>query len=263
MSDSFFVRTVDGDVEWFLPTDPCRGPWSVDACHAGPPTGLLARASERLFPNQRLVRLTVDLTRPIPHAGFGVRTEVTRAGRTVSTARCSIIAEDGREIVTATTMHVAPGSTVEAPTHPYPTPTLDEAVPGRFPIPRATHDQPMFDSGVEVRYPPGEGPGPGPTRLWMRTLPLLADEPGSGFQRICALADCGNAVSRNDEPTRVAFMNTDLTILLHREPVGEWFGMDSVSRWEPTGHGMSDSILFDEQGAVGRSLQHLLLQSAH
>jgi len=213
-------------------------------------------------PDQRLVRLTVDLTRPIPHSGFGVRAEVTRSGRTVSTVRCSIIADDGREIITATTMHVAPGAPFDVPTQPYPTPRFADAVPGRFPIPEATHDQPMFDAGVEVRYPPGDGPDPGPTRLWMRTVPLLADEEGTGFQRICALADCGNAVSRNDEPTRVAFMNTDLTILLHREPEGEWFGMDSVSRWEPTGYGMSDSVLFDEQGAVGRSLQHLLLRPA-
>lgn len=262
VNTSFFTREVRHGEEWFLPTDACRGPWSVDACHAGPPTGLLARASERLVPEQRLARLTVDLTRPIPHEGFAVRAEVTRAGRTVSTVRCSIVSDDGREVVSATTMHVAAGTPIEVPTHLYPTPRLDDATPGRFPIPEATHELPMFDTGVEVRYPPGDGPEPGPTRMWMRALPLLPDEAGSGFQRICSLADCGNAVSRNDEPTRVAFMNTDLTILLHREPVGEWFGMDSVSRWEPTGHGMSDSLLFDESGPVGRSLQHLLLRPA-
>jgi len=57
-------------------------------------------------------------------------------------------------------------------------------------------------------------------------------------------------------------MNTDLTVLLHRDPDGEWLGTDSVSRWEPNGHGMSDSLLFDRHGPVGRALQTLLVQPA-
>jgi len=37
-----FFSSVDGD--WFTPNAEARGPWSEDACHAGPPTGLIARA---------------------------------------------------------------------------------------------------------------------------------------------------------------------------------------------------------------------------
>ena len=120
----------------------------------------------------------------------------------------------------------------------------------------------MFASAVEMRYPPGDGPGPGPTRAWMRTVPLLADEVPSPFQRICPLADCGNAISRNADPLPLTFVNTDLTILLHRPPVGEWLGMDSVSRWEPNGIGMSDSLLFDDLGPVGRALQVLVINTS-
>lgn len=262
MTSSFFtVEHVNGD-ECFRPTDACRGPWSADACHAGPPTGLLARASERLFPGQRLVRLTVDLVRPIPHAGFTIVAEATRTGRTVSTSSLAIVDAHGKVVVTAGAMHVAEGQHFHVPTTPHPIPDLAEAVPGRFPIAQGAHDLPMFTGAVEVRYPPGDDHEPGPTRMWMRTLPLLPDEEPSGFQRICPLADCGNAVSRNAEAGEYAFMNTDLTVLLHREPVGEWFGMESVSRWEPSGHGVSDSLLFDEQGLVGRALQTLFIQPA-
>lgn len=261
MDASFFeVDTRDGR-EWFRPTDSCRGPWSVDACHAGPPTGLLARAAERLFPDQRLVRLTVDLTRPIPHAGFAIEAEVSRSGRTVSTATMAIVDGDGRQVVTASAMHLATSAETGLPTAPYDTPHLGDARPDRFPITAAVHDLPMFSSGVAVRYPPGAGPDGGPTRMWMRTIPLLPDETPSGFQRIAPLADCGNAVSRNAEPDAVGFVNTDLTLVLHRDPVGEWLGTDSVSRWEPTGHGMSDSLLFDELGPVGRAVQVLLVRA--
>jgi len=259
---SFFEVDRSAGSEWFRPTDACRGPWSVDACHAGPPTGLLARAAERLFPEQRLVRLTVDLVRPIPHAGFSIDAEPSRTGRTVSTSSLAIVDGSGKVVVTASGMHLATGPHFHLPTTPYEAPRFEESEPGDFPIRSGAHELPMFSSGVEVRYPPGEGPEPGPTRLWMRALPLLPDEEPSGFQRICPLADCGNAVSRNSEVTDHAFMNTDLTVLLHRDPDGEWFGMDAVSRWEPNGHGMSDALLFDALGPVGRALQTLLVQPA-
>jgi hypothetical protein len=112
---------------------------------------------------------------------------------------------------------------------------------------------------VEVRYPPGQDPEPGPTTVWMRALPLLPDETPSPFQRICPLADCGNAIGRNAEPAEMGFMNVDLTIVLHRDPIGEWLGSRAVSRWEPTGIGMADALLFDGGGVVGRAVQTLLL----
>jgi len=256
MTGAFF--TIDGD--WFRPTDHCRGPWDPSACHAGPPTGLLARASERLLPEQQLVRLTVDLTRPIPHAGFRIDAAVTRKGRTVSTTEMTIVDTNGRPVVSARGMHIAGTDLGELPTAPSATPRLAESHPGPFPFAVGGHGLPMFSGSVEMRYPPGDEPGPGPTRAWMRTVPLLPDEAPSPFQRICPLADCGNAISRNADPRGLAFMNTDLTILLHRPPAGDWLGMDSVSRWEPNGVGMSDSLLFDDLGPVGRALQTLVIQ---
>ena len=55
-------------------------------------------------------------------------------------------------------------------------------------------------------------------------------------------------------------MNTDLTVAIHREPVGEWFGMRAVSRWERDGIGMSDALLSDDHGPVGRAIQTLLIR---
>lgn len=255
MTGAFF--TIDG--EWFRPTDHCRGPWDPNACHAGPPTGLLARASEQLLPDQQLVRLTVDLTRPIPHAGFRIDAVVTRRGRTVSTTTMTIVATDGKPVVSAHGMHVTATDLGDVPTAAASTPRLADSQPGVFPFAAGGHGQPMFSAAVEMRYPPGDDPGPGPTRAWMRTVPLLEHEVPSPFQRICPLADCGNAISRNANPLPLTFVNTDLTILLHRPPVGEWLGTDSVSRWEPTGIGMSDSLLFDDLGPVGRALQTLVI----
>lgn len=259
-SEAFVVASTTGEGEWFRPTGHCRGPWDPDACHAGPPTGLLARESERLVPDQQLTRLTVELVRPVPHAGFRVTGTIARRGRTVSTTELTIVDASGAPVVSARGMHLAGADLGPLPTLTTPVPPLADAVPGPFPIRRGGHDRPMFSGAVEVRYPPDDDPYPGPTRLWMRTVPLVLGEVPSQFQRICALADCGNGVSRNEDAGALAFMNTDLTVQLHRLPVGEWFGIDSRSHWEPNGIGMSDSLLFDEFGPVGRALQSLVIR---
>lgn len=252
---AFFGR----DGEWFRPTSHSRGPWDPDACHAGPPTGLLARAAESAVPDQRLVRITVDLTRPVPFAGFRLVTEVLHSGRRVSTAQVTMFDGDDRRVVTARTLHMAERPETDHPTAAWNPPTLSEATDGPFPSERTGHGLPLFRDAATFRYPPGEDSSPGPTTAWMRTVALLADEEPSGFQRLCPLADCGNAISRNATMTVTGAINADLTIVVHREPQGEWFGSQSVSHWQPDGIGMSDSLLFDQHGAVGRAIQTLVV----
>lgn len=260
MSESFF--TVDDD--WYRPTDHTRGPWDPDACHAGPPTGLIARELERRAPDTQLVRLSVDLLRPIPFAGFRIETGILHEGRTLASTTAELLDADGRLCVRGSGLHIAPQD-VEVPSNAASAPggRLADAEPRPFPITRALHGLPGFNGpGVETRYPPGEGPEPGPTTVWMRTIPLLPDEVPSPFQRICPLADCGNAFGRNAEPWEVRFVNPDLTLVLHRAPLGEWLGSQAEGHWQPNGIGLADALLFDEHGPVGRALQTLVLRPA-
>jgi hypothetical protein len=97
----------------------------------------------------------------------------------------------------------------------------------------------------------------------MRTkVAILAGEEASPFQQICPLADCGNGLSYNDYLDRVLFLNTDLTVSLHRDPVGDWYCSRSISHWETTGIGLADAELFDIEGSVGRATQNLILNPA-
>lgn len=272
MTDTFFgapeIRTVGGeDVEWFVPTDHTRGPWDPDACHAGPPSGLLVRAMERALPSVRLVRITVDLAKPIPMAGFHISTEVTRSGRTVAATRAAITDGNGIVRVSAIGLHIAeqhpPLFDGPLDNSDFVTPRLSESDEGVFPIrPPMRHGLPGFSgSAVRMRYPPGESPEPGATTAWMNTDPLLPDETPSPFQRICPLADCGNAFSRHVDPADVMFVNPDLTIALHRDPIGDWFGSRTVSQWQPSGIGLATATLFDEEGPVGQVVQTMVLRS--
>ena len=258
MSDSFFTR--DGD--WFRPTGHCRGPWDAEACHAGPPTGLLARAMEHALPDQRLCRITVELIRPIPFAGFRIVAQCTRQGRTVSTSEASLINDSGKALVVARGLHMTEQPLTEFPSHSASIGSPEQAIPGNFPIEETLHGLPAFNgSGVTVRYPEGQTNSPGPTTAWMKTVALLPDEAPSPFQRMCPLADCGNAFGRNADLQQVHFMNTDLTLSLHRDPEGEWLGTHSVGYWQANGIGLADATLYDARGAVGRALQTLLLKN--
>ena len=91
-------------------------------------------------------------------------------------------------------------------------------------------------------------------------MPLVAGEPTSPLCRVAAAADFGNGISwvlsRNDG---YRFINPDLTIYLHRHPVGEWVALEAATT--PTARlGLAESRLYDERGPIGRSVQSLLVE---
>ena len=261
MQDTFFHSDDNGN--WFKPTSHTRGPWHEDHCHAGPPTALMARAIERLNPQQKLVRLTIILLRPIPYVGFRINADITRRGRIVSTCTAELLDQQEKICATATSLQITPQDLHTMPSHHVSYGQHEDAIVGEFPLQTTLHDKPSFKGeGVSIKYPQGHSHEPGPTIAWMKTVPLLPNEEPSAFQRICPLADCGNAFGRNAEPSEINFMNPDLTVLLHRDPVGEWLGTSAACFWEDNGIGMSDAQLFDNQGSVGRAVQTLLLRPA-
>ncbi|MCI0517738.1 MAG: thioesterase family protein [Woeseiaceae bacterium] len=253
---AFFHR--DGD--WIVANDACRGPWSADACHAGPVTGTMARAVERAVAGKQLVRLTLSFQRPIPMGGFRISAKLERDGRAATSASAELHDRSGRICAVASSLHL----TSYAPT-PFPTPSIAhpvfaEAKKGRFPVEKPLHDLPFFGAGIEVAYPPGESGDPGPTTVWMRTLPLFDDEDPSPFQTLCPIADCGNGISRNAEFAVASFVNADLTVLAYRLPESKWIASSAISFWEPNGIGMSQATLFDTRGALGVALQTLIIR---
>ena len=56
-------------------------------------------------------------------------------------------------------------------------------------------------------------------------------------------ADSGNGISSTLDFRRYLFINVDLTVHLHRLPAGEWVCLDAVTVPEPTGVGLTDTML--------------------
>ena len=256
-TQSYFRLREDGV---FAGNDPARGPWSADHCHAGPVSGLIVRAAEaEIGADKMLTRLTVDLLRPLPLVGLRVAAETTRHTKTLATTRVTVHDLDDSLCATATTMHLVRRDLGPVPDADCARPDINKVVEGPFPLNQLRHGLKAFPHYAEVRYPEGGNQGAGPKTIWMRTPNLLQGEVQSPIQSLCALADCGNGISWNAPPTEMGFMNTDLTVNIHREPVSDWLASQSISHWQPSGVGMSQAVLYDTEGPIGTALQTLVL----
>jgi hypothetical protein len=118
----------------------------------------------------------------------------------------------------------------------------------------------FHNRGVEMRFVKGYFLDIGPATVWIRLrVPVVGGEEPSPAMRAAAAADFGNGVSGALPFYEYLFINPDLTVLLHRPPVGEWIGLDAVTHLSDGGIGLAESALFDRDGRVGRSAQTLLV----
>ena len=91
-------------------------------------------------------------------------------------------------------------------------------------------------------------------------VPLVDGQETAPLERVVAAADFGNGVSKVFDMDEVLFVNPNLNVLLYRLPVGEWICLDAVTRFGDQGVALAESLLFDEQGPIGRSAQTLLVE---
>jgi hypothetical protein len=254
------------DAGRFVPTELCRGPWTAAAQHGGPPAALLARSAERFEDGatMHVARLTVELLRPVPLVPLTVATRWARPGRKVQLVEASLHAGDV-EVARGLALRIRRAELAlpaDLPPGPPPPPGPEDGTATQPPWGDDLARPAYHSDAVEHRFVAGSFDRPGPATDWIRLrVPLIAGEPTSPLARVAAAADFGNGISW--VLSRLAgyrFINPDLTIYLHRMPAGEWVCLEAVTHVEAHGVGMAESRLFDRQGAIGRSLQSLLLE---
>ncbi len=253
------LYTFDGTS--YLPGPMCVGPWSPDAQHGGPVSALLAGAVESAVDPRfddvvvQVVRVTVELLRPVPLAPLTMTSAVVRPGRNVQLVEAAMHSGD-HEVARARALRIrrAPMEVpVERAVPPAPVPSSD-------PPPSTVARRTAFAEAVDLRFVKGSWDDTGPVTMWTRLLvPVVEGTDPSPLQRTVAAADFGNGVSRVLEFDRHTFINPDLTVALGRVPQGEWIGFDVVSRLSGDGFGQAESAVFDPIGPVGRSIQSLLV----
>ena len=115
-----------------------------------------------------------------------------------------------------------------------------------------------FAAAMDMRFIAGDD-GLGPATVWMRMRFHLVDAEMPPLARAVAAADFGNGVSSILDFARHVFINPDLTVYLHRRPVGEWVCLDSRTLIAEGAGAMAESALHDERGPIGRSCQALVI----
>jgi hypothetical protein len=256
-----FYRPLDGlDGERFHATFSTTGPWFADAQHVGPPSALLVRALERCDARRgtQLSRITVEVLGPVPAGEVEVRARIERPGRAIELLAAELVA-GGRAVLRARAWRLASGDTAAV--------ALGEAEPlpppeqGMLRTERPAGWLPGFMDALEWRWLQGWLGEPGPGTAWARQrVPLVEGEEPSPLQRLAVVADSGNGAAAPLDIRRWLFVNTELTLHLHRAPVGEWMGVAAHTVLGPTGLGTVSGLLFDERGHTGRSAQGLIVR---
>jgi hypothetical protein len=261
MSDAVFMR----DGEAFVPSIHARGPWDAGSLHGGAPTALLARAIEALETPapMRCVRLAVEFPRAVPLEPVLAEARLTRPGRKLALAEARLTTLDGTEVLRAGATLLRRGD-VELPQAALPVPELDVPGPDDGTVESWTGggERAGFHlTAIELRFARGDW-GRGPALGWFRfRMPVVAGEEPTSLQRAVAFADFGNGLSRALDFREHLFINTDLTVHLHREPVGEWVSLDARTDLDRSGVGQSTSILRDQQGRIGVAAQSLFVDA--
>ena len=264
MPDAIFRAVAE---DRYLPTELAIGPWDSRALHGGPPAALVAGLLERAVADARLgadffpARLTVELLRPVPVAELTVSTTIRRPGRRFCLADATVSAPDGTVVMAATLegIRIRPFDHGRVPDLPVP----PGPGTGRGLAEETLAGPPAFHSaGVEHRLVRGTSfEAVGPATDWIRlAAPLVEGQETTPLERVVAAADFGNGVSRVLDMEGALFVNPDLTVHLYRLPIGEWVCLDAVTHLGTNGVGLAESLLFDEEGPLGRSTQLLLVE---
>ncbi|MES1926603.1 thioesterase family protein [Salinisphaera sp. T31B1] len=256
-AQSVFIR----DGAFYHATGLARGPWDMHAQHGGAPAGLLAHCAQQAAGEDFvLARLTFELTRPVPIAPLTVTATASR-GRTARRVEL-VLAHDDAPVGRAVALMRR-----EQPVH---VPRVDECLLNpaptqcreRFEAPGMASGESFHDQAMEIRFARGSSRVAGPAAAWLRLrVPLIAGQPNTPAMRAVAAADFGNGLSWILPADTHVFANTDLSVYLHRAPIGEWIGLDSETIAQPNGVGLASSTLYDTAGRIGVAHQNLLVRA--
>jgi len=250
MNEPFFERRG----EHFHPNPISRGPWSPNALHGRVIAGLLGFALEERHgdPDFWPARLTVDMYRPPDFSPVEVRTRVARDGGRIRVVDAEWIS-NGVSQARASCMFLRRTENPEAPV--WTPPPWDAPSPENTP-----HDAGSMNNMWEIR-PIGEGwKGGSARRVWMRELrEIVGGSALTPFTRAAVACDFTSPLAHFAKD-RLDYINTDVTLYLHRAPVGEWIGFEAINHQSTDGVAIGDCFVHDEQGPIGQAACGALAQ---
>ena len=254
MTGAFYEQIGHGR---FASSSLTAGPWSAESQHAGPPSALLVRAFEQFEPDAgvRLARLSVDVLGPVPLAPLAIEVHRIRPGRSVELLEATA-SVDGRPALVARgwRMRRTPDNFPTVGEHRGPA-VPDTRVRGEM---MSYAHQDGYLSVVDFSFISGGGDDLGPAETWGRArADLVEGETMTGWQHTVTVADSSSGVSMATDPLTYPSINCDLVVSLHRDPEPGWIHLDTETVGSP-GHGvLTDTLVSDDRGRLGRCVQNL------
>ena len=246
---SFFTR----DGADLVPAPLACSMWSDDQMHGVALSGALAWAAEQALADAgrtdlRPARWAVDLFRPARMAPCTLTTEIEREGRRICLVDV-ILSQGGERVARGTATFLkpserTPGEVWEPADHPAPPP--EDVVPPATSEPRA----PYVRSSVDWSQNFLEHQNADRKTSWSTAVPVVPDQPLTGFQAAASTAD-GASMVTNWGTRGVEYINTDITLTLAREPDGIEIGLLATDRVEHDGIAVGTAAIFDRRGPLG------------
>lgn len=246
---SFFTR----DGADLVPAPLACSMWSDDQMHGVALSGALAWAAEQALADAgrtdlRPARWAVDLFRPARMVPCTLTTEIEREGRRICLVDV-ILSQDGERVARGTATFLKPsertgGEVWEPSDHPAPPP--EDVVPPATSEPRA----PYVRSSVDWSQNFLEHQNADRKTSWSTAVPVVPDQPLTGFQAAASTAD-GASMVTNWGTRGVEYINTDITLTLAREPDGIEIGLLATDRVEHDGIAVGTAAIFDRRGPLG------------
>jgi hypothetical protein len=250
----FFTSDRDG----FMPTEVANGPWDPKSMHGRVVIGLLAHAIEERHGSTEFVpaRLTVDMFRlPNISTPVEVKTKSIRDGLRIRVIEADFLS-GGVPMARASCQLLRqtenPAGNIWSP------PNWDAPKPADIPV---STDPRHGMHGKWTTRPIVGGMGTvGPRQLWMSEVrDLVEGTPLTPFVRVALAADFASPFA-NAGDQGLAFINSDVSLYLHRLPVTEWVGLEVVNHHATSGIAIGECWVYDEQGPIGTSTVAALAQ---
>jgi len=252
-NEAFFKRDGAG----YIANPVSRGPWNPQSLHGRVIVGLLAFEIEQRFGDPDFVpaRLTVDMYRLPDFSPIEVATRVVRDGNRIKVIDAEFMS-GGVSVARATSQLLrrteAPEGTV------WTRPNWDAPAPEDLPPPPAGRNG---MGGMWATRPISGGMGTaGPRRTWMSEVrELVEGTPLTPFIRVALCADFASPFA-NAGDQGLSYINSDVTLYLHRAPVKEWIGLEVAHHQATAGVAIGECYLYDVEGPIGSATVAALAQ---
>jgi acyl-CoA thioesterase len=219
--------------------------------------GLLAHEIEARHGNADFLpaRLTVDMYRLPGFDPIEVTTRAVREGKRIKVIDAEFIS-GGVAMARATCQLLRrtqnPEGLVWSPAN-WSVPAPDQIVP---PPERRS----MLGGMWEIRPISGAMGTLGPRRVWMREVrELIGSVALTPFVRAALASDFASPFA-NAGDKGLGYINSDVTLYLHRAMLGEWIGFEVVNHHATEGLAIGECFVYDQQGPIGSATVAALAQ---